>query len=62
MGLDDVQLHLHWTQHAFEVGDNVEITFGMHKGKSRTLSKLTAKTVTVLGTDLSHVSSIVIQC
>ena len=61
-GLDDVQLHLHWMQHAFEVGDNMEITFGMHKGKSRVLSELTAKTVTVLGTDLSHVSSIVIQC
>lgn len=61
-GLDDVQLHLHWMQRAFEVGDNVEITFGMHKGKSIMLSELTAKTVTVLSTDLSHVSSIVIRC
>ena len=61
-GLDDVQLHLHWTQRAFEVGDNVEITFGMHKGKSGMLSKLTAKTATVVCTDLSHVSSIVIRC
>lgn len=61
-GLNDVMLPLHWTQRVFEVGDDVEITFGMHKGKSGALSEVTAKTVTVVCTDLTHVSSIVIQC
>lgn len=55
-GLDDVQLHLQWTKRAFEVGDNVEITFGPHKGISGMLIAVTDEMVTVMTTNFADVS------
>ena len=55
-GLDDVQLHLRWTKHFFSPGDNVEITFGPHKGISGTLITVTNEMVIVMTTNFIDVS------
>ena len=56
LGLDNVQFHLQWTKHAFEVGNSVEITFGPHKGISGMLIAVTDKMVTVMTTNFADES------
>ena len=54
--VDNVQLHLQWTKHAFKVGNSVEITFGPHKGISGMLIAITDEMVTVMTTNFANVS------
>lgn len=57
-GLEDVELHLQWTQRAFAVGDSVEVIIGPHRGESGIVGDVNSETISVMAADHTEVSEV----